>query len=305
MAKTPIQKISQLLDNCLYIKRDDLVPFSFGGNKARKAIYFFEEILNGGFDTVVTYGSSSSNHCRVIANSCAKYGLKCLIISPEENYCETYNSKLVQKFGAEIIKAPLDEISQTIDATMKKLSENSNPYFIQGGGHGNLGTKAYVDAYAEICDYEKENKIYFDYIFHASGTGTTQAGLVCGATLKNDYNRKIVGISIARKNPHGKQIVEQSVEEYLKSVNYNGAKADVIFDDSYICGGYGNYNEQILNCIDEVMALEGTPLNRTYSGKAFWGMQEYIKKENITNKNILFINTGGSPLFFDDLGDKK
>ena len=299
---TEIHKIStKFLDNCFFVKRDDLLPFSFGGNKARKAIYFFEEILNGGFDTVVTYGSSSSNHCRVVANACAKYELNCYIISPEENYNETFNSLLVKKFGAKIIKAPLVKIASTIDEVMNKLSKDCRPYFIEGGGHGNLGTKAYVDAYKEICNYEKENNIYFDYIFHASGTGTTQAGLVCGAALEKDTNRKIVGISIARKNPRGKQVVRKSVEDFLKSVNYSGDMPDVIFDDSYICGGYGEYNEQIINCIDSVMASEGIPLNRTYSGKAFWGMKEYLRKENVTNKNILFINTGGTPLFFDCL----
>lgn len=305
MHNTPICKTSLFTDNSLYIKRDDLLPFSFGGNKARKASYFFEEILNGGFDTVVTYGSSSSNHCRVVANACAKYKLKCYIISPEENYSETFNSLLVKKFGAEIIKAPLDKISETIDEFMNELSKKGKPYFIAGGGHGNLGAKAYVDAYKEICNYEKENNIYFDYIFHASGTGTTQAGLICGAVLEKDTDRKIVGISIARKNPRGKQVVEQSVVDYLKSVGYNSDMPNVIFDDSYICGGYGEYNEQIVKCIDNIMAKEGIPLNKTYSGKAFWGMTEYIKKNNITDKNILFINTGGVPLFFDDLGDLK
>ena len=39
--------------NNIYIKRDDLFPFSFGGNKARKAVNFFKEIDNGDFDTVV------------------------------------------------------------------------------------------------------------------------------------------------------------------------------------------------------------------------------------------------------------
>ena len=36
--------------NNIYIKRDDLFPFSFGGNKARKAVNFFKEIDNGDFD---------------------------------------------------------------------------------------------------------------------------------------------------------------------------------------------------------------------------------------------------------------
>lgn len=30
--------------NNIYIKRDDLFPFSFGGNKARKAVNFFKRL---------------------------------------------------------------------------------------------------------------------------------------------------------------------------------------------------------------------------------------------------------------------
>ena len=36
---SPIQKLS---DN-IWIKREDLIPFSFGGNKARKAEMFFKD----------------------------------------------------------------------------------------------------------------------------------------------------------------------------------------------------------------------------------------------------------------------
>lgn len=289
-------------NNNIYIKRDDLLPFSFGGNKARKALFFFDEILSGDFDTVVTYGSSSSNHCRVVANACAKYGLKCFIVSPEENYTETFNSLLVKKFGAEIIKAPLDKISTTIDETMNRLKTFCKPYFIQGGGHGNIGTHAYVCAYNEILEFEKQNGIYFDYVFLASGTGTTQAGLVCGAILNADDKRKIVGISIAREKVRGGQVVEQSVKDYLESVDFKGSMPEIHFDDSFICGGYGKYNQKIVDCIDNVMLKDGIPLNRTYSGKAFWGMTEYIEKNSVKDKNILFINTGSSPLFFDDMG---
>ncbi len=44
---------------------------------------------------------------------------------------------------------------------------------------------------------------------------------------------------------------------------------------------------------------EGIPLDTTYTGKAFWGgMKEYIKKNKVAGENILFIHTGGTPLFF-------
>lgn len=282
-----------------------MIPFSFGGNKARKAVYFFNEIISGGFDTVVTYGSSSSNHCRIIANMAASKNLNCIIISPEENYTETFNSILIKQFGAKIIKAPLENISETIDSVLNELSKKCKPYFIQGGGHGNLGTQAYIDAYSEIFEFEKQHDVHFDYIFHASGTGTTQAGLVCGAALKNDFSKKIIGISIARRNPRGKQVVEQSVKDYFDSIEYTGTVPIVIFDDSYVCGGYGNFNSHIEECIRKTMIQYGIPLNKTYTGKAFWGMEDYIQKHGITNCNILFIHTGGVPLFFDDSEEFK
>lgn len=298
---TIIQPIDSIANNSIFVKRDDLLPFSFGGNKARKAQYFFNEILQGDYDTVVTYGSSSSNHCRVVANMACKYGLACFIVSPEEEYQYTFNTVLVKEFGAKIVKAPLNKISQTIDTLMKDLSVNTKPYFIAGGGHGNLGTKAYHDAYNEICDWENENGIYFDYIFHASGTGTTQAGLVCGAALKDDNKRQIVGISIARQNPRGKDVVTESVNDYLKSIGFKGKIPKINFTDAYICGGYGKHTPEIKDTIHQMLCKNGIPLNATYTGKAFWGMARFIKENKIENKNILFINTGSVPLFFDDI----
>ncbi len=232
---------------------------------------------------------------------CAKYGLACYIVSPEEDYCSTINSKLIEMFNAKIIKASLNIISSTIDSLMDNLSREHNPYFIPGGGHGNIGTDAYVQAYNEICEYEERSGIKFDYIFLASGTGTTQAGLVCGNALKGT-TKKIVGISIARSTERGSKIVAESVKEYFCSNGIDVKPPEIIFDDSYACGGYGKYSPQIDDCIRKVMKEEGIPLNRTYTGKAFWGMTEYLKNNNIFDKNILFLHTGGAPLFFDDLG---
>lgn len=292
-------------ENEIFIKRDDLFPCCFGGNKARKAIKFFEYLIKNDYKIVATYGSSSSNHCRVVANLACKHGMDCYIVSPEEKYEETNNSRLVNLFGARIIKAPLNKISETIDKLMEELNKGNKAYFIQGGGHGNFGTEAYVEAYNEILQYEKENDIRFDYIFHASGTGTTQAGLICGAYLNGDNGEKIVGISIARPNPRGKIVVEESVREYLKSVVGDFSMPSVIFDDSYICGGYGEYNEEILATIKDILLNEGIPLDTTYTGKAFCGMKKYLEKNKITGKKILFIHTGGTPLFFDDLKEIK
>jgi len=299
---TPLYEMKIDSQNKYFIKRDDLIPISFGGNKARKAILFFKDIERTNSDCIVTYGSSSSNHCRIIANIAASRKFPCYIISPLETNRPTYNSKMIELFGAKIIRCHVSEVKETIDRVMLELkSQGYKPYFIQGGGHGNIGTQAYVDAYEEIKDYERIKGIHFDYIFHASGTGTTQAGLICGKILNND-NKKIIGISIARKNPYGGQVVLNSVNNYLESIYQKSICIDDIdFVDDYVIDGYGTYNTEIIHTIKEILMNEGISLDTTYTGKAFWGMKQYVKKNGITGKNILFIHTGGTPLFFDDL----
>lgn len=297
-----IQDLGEYRDNHLYMKREDFLPYSFGGNKARKAELFFEAIDSGGYDCVVTYGSSSSNHCRVVSNLCAGRGLPCVVITPQEASKKTYNSLMMDLFGAETITIPVEEVHDTIEETIGNLkAQGRRPYFIAGGGHGNIGTEAYVQCYQEILDYESTYHIHFDYIFFASGTGTTQAGLVCGQLMAGDA-REIIGISIARPNPRGREVVLDSIRSYLKGMaSEEEVQKKTHFVDDYAVG-YGTANEQVLETIKNVMCKYGIPLDKTYTGKAFWGMQDYINKKDIKGKKILFLHTGGTPLFFDTLG---
>lgn len=302
MIKSPIQYIGTEQENRLYIKRDDLIPYSFGGNKARKAFLFFEEIDKGDYDCVVTYGSSHSNHCRIIANMAAARKIPCYLIGPEEVSDTTFNSKFMKLFGAEIITVPVEQVHDTIESKLQELKRKGyNPYFIPGGGHGNIGTEAYVQCYEEIRSYEQEYSVYFDYIFFASGTGTTHAGLVC-AQIKHKDDRKIVGISIARKNPRGRNVVIDSIKEYMPNIENSEIQEKTIFIDEYTGEGYGKDNTEITETIKEMMIRYGIPMDSTYTGKAFLGMKKYIEKEKIKDKKVLFIHTGGTPLFFDDLG---
>lgn len=303
MRPTQIQYLSEYNGNHLWIKREDLIPYSFGGNKARKAILVFEKIDEEQYNCVVTYGSSHSNHCRIVANMAAARGMKCYIIGPSEVSDITFNSRFMELFGAELITVPVEQVHDTIEDKLRQLCEDGyDPYFIPGGGHGNIGTEAYVQCYNEICTYEQENSIHFDYIFFASGTGTTHAGLVCGQLLHKD-DREIIGISIARQNPRGRDVVLDSIREYLGDTEIFEEKIQrrTIFVDDYIGSGYGQDNEAVIATIKDIMIRYGIPLDSTYTGKAFYGMKQYLADHKTQGKNILFIHTGGTPLFFDDL----
>lgn len=305
--ETPIVKLSgEYSDNSIFVKRDDLLPFCFGGNKVRKAAEFYKEIKDSQADVVVTYGSNSSNHCRIIANMAKMMGLECHVISPEGNGKILFNTQMVTDFGASIEVCPVQSVSETIEKSLRAYSEKGKkPYFIEGGGHGKPGTNAYVKCYQEILKQEEQLGRKFDYIFHASGTGATQAGLVCGKLLQiiegEEDNHAIVGISIARTSQRGGDVVKKSVEEYFADDFRPEFLREVTFDDSYRCGGYGIFTTEVENVINDVMSGDGIPMDTTYVGKAFYGMLEYLKANKICGKEVLFIHTGGTPLFFDYL----
>ena len=196
-------------------------------------------------------------------------------------------------------------ISKTIANKVEELkASGKKPYFIEGGGHGNIGTEAYAQCYEEIIEYEKVEGAHFDYIFFASGTGTTQAGLVCGQLLNKD-ERQIIGISIARKNPGGHDVVIQSIRDYMgEKVDEEAIMDATVFVDDYT-SGYGKDDKRVNKTIETVLKNYGIPLDAVYTGKAFMGMSEYIERQKIKGKNILFIHTGGTPLFFDVLRDRE
>lgn len=293
--------------NKFHMKRDDLLPFSFGGNKVRIAEKYFEDMKRKKCDCIITYGSNQSNLCRVIANMANRQNVDCYVISSTdgEEKKDSNNSILVSLSKADIINCSKNNVSNTIEELIKRLKKlGRNPYYIYGDiyGKGNevVPIYAYLEAYEEIRNYEKTNHVVFDYIFHASGTGTTQSGLISGM-LKHKDVKKIVGISISRLAEYQRKVIFDNIVSF-KNINDENLIFDAInFEDKYICGGYGKYNNEIVNIVKQVLLCDGIPLDLTYTGKAFWGMSEYIKENNIKDKNILFIHTGGLPIFFNNL----
>ncbi|MCQ4701351.1 pyridoxal-phosphate dependent enzyme [[Ruminococcus] gnavus] len=309
--KSPIQKSKiNYEDNQLYFLREDLIPFSFGGNKVRIAEKFIVDMKKQGKDCIVAYGNSRSNLCRVLSNMCCAGNIPCFVISPfdeDGTSVITNNKRMVNLFGAEIIECEKENVTDTVQKTLNMcVDKGYAPYYIYGNEYGTgneaIPVEAYVKVIKHIKEYEEQWKKEFDYIFHASSTGMTQAGLISGSLIHKMTN-KIIGISTARVKEQEIDVLNKYINEYMKSLGKEAKNyyEKIFFEDSWICGGYGKYNNSILTVIKEVLKKDGINLDPTYTGKAFWGMLEYLKRENIRKKNILFIHTGGAPLFFDCL----
>lgn len=299
--------------NRIHIMREDLLPFSMGGNKVRIADEFFQDMEAKGCDTMLAYGSASSNLCRVIANRCFQKSIPCYIIcsGKEEDggVTQTANSRLMRMLNAKMVYCDSSSIARTVEHTMGEIEASGHkPYYIYGNkwGTGNEGVSAgaYAKAYPQIKAYEREAGIRFDYIFHASGTGATQAGLVCGHLLEGD-SVQVMGILISsREYARAVRVIKEGMQDYFCRIGKEYKETyenEIHLLADYTKGGYGIYDGDILQCIREEFGANSLTLDPVYTGKAFWGMKKYIRQENLRGKHILFIHTGGTPLFYDCL----
>lgn len=311
---TQIQRIRYENDreNELYMMRDDLLPFSMGGNKVRIAQAFFEDMQQKGCDSMIIYGSRHSNLCRVLSNLCFSRGVECTMIcshEEQEDGAATNNTHLIDWTRTRIVHCEKTAIADSVERVMEELcARGRRPYYIYGDkyGCGNEGTaaSAYAKAYSEILQFERECGRPFDYIFCPSGTGATQSGLICGHLLAQD-KKKIIGIMISsRETDRAFSVIAGGIRDYFAKLGQHlpeQFEKEILLLGGYRAGGYGVYDDAIRSCIRTEYIENGIPLDPVYTGKAFWGMKEYIREQKITGSRILFLHTGGAPLFYDFL----
>jgi D-cysteine desulfhydrase len=184
-------------------------------------------------------------------------------------------------------------IKQKMDEVMNSyIDQGFIPYYIYGGGHTFEGGKAYIDAVGLLKDYCNANKWYPDYIFLASGTGSTQSGILAGLD-KIYWDTKVIGISVGRNSDRAVEIVDGFYKKLCNYYEINCQLKDTTVLDDYLCGGYGKYNDEIKTLSMNSLSTFGFTLDTCYSGKAFYGMQDYIRKNKLQTKKILFWHTGG------------
>jgi len=189
------------------------------------------------------------------------------------------------------------KINELINFYKKK---GNNPYFIEGGGHNELGTIGYIFAIKELKkQFDKINTIP-NFIILSTGTGTTQAGLILGAKIFN-YKINIICISVARKKERCiKEISEIIVktENFLNIFNKDDSKNYPIFIyDNYIGNGYGWPSKDSIEAAKILLKNEGLLVDPVYNSKAIAGMLDLILKKKLYG-NIIYLNTGGVPLLF-------
>lgn len=304
---TPLEKANKLSEELgieLYIKRDDVMELALGGNKVRKLEFILGDALSKGCDVLITCGAFHSNHARLTAAAARKAGLDVYLVLTPPGTPELQGNVLLDKLlGAKIVYAKdYEEADKIMEELANELKEKGkNPYIIPGGGASPHGVLGYAVASLEIMQQLYSLGKKPKYIIHATGTGTTQAGLVLGMKLIGADDVEVIGISISKKKNEAKERVYKLINETLKLLNVNIEirLEDIVIFDDYIFGEYAAITKEVVETMKLVARKEGLILDPVYTAKAMYGLIDLVKKGYIErNSTVVFIHTGGTPIPF-------
>ena len=177
----------------LLVKRDDTIPFGFGGNKIRKLPYVLAEAVASGADTIITCGGVQSNHAR--ATTAAAVRLACgRCWSPTAPRGPSHRQRAAHRLmGAEIHYVASREKRAPRDGGARRRTSARRA----GGRTSSRSALPRRSARSGSCRRSASCSTRSrrpDVIVHACSSGGTQAGLAAGLCPAWGGTR-VIGIS--------------------------------------------------------------------------------------------------------------
>jgi D-cysteine desulfhydrase family pyridoxal phosphate-dependent enzyme len=293
----PLERLSAALGGGvrLVVKRDDAIPFGFGGNKVRKLAFVGARAMADGADTLITAGGVQSNHARATAAAAAKFGMHAILVAngaPPEK--PSANALLDRLLGAEVVHvATREERTPKMSELADRLgADGRRPFVIPIGASTPLGALGFVLAIAELIDQLPAP----DAIVHSSSSGGTQAGLVAGCRLLG-LTTRVIGISADAASASLQSDVAAIVDgiaELLPVGRALESGTPIEVDDSFVGAGYGIPTEESTEAIELSARTEALFLDPTYTAKAMAGLIAYVRDRRFTrDQTVVFWHTGG------------
>lgn len=298
---TPIDEALRLRDAIgmgarLLIKRDDALPFGFGGNKVRKLTLVAAEARELGCDALITCGGVQSNHCRATAATAAKLGMACHIVANGEPPSRlTGNALLDHLLGAQVtyVAGRQDRNPAMQELARRLEGEGRRPYIIPLGASTPLGALGLALGIGELV----HQGTVPDVIVHATSSGGTQAGLVAGCALFGLHTR-VIGISADDPVDEIGALVTnicQGAEELL-GLSHGALNARERFeaDASFVGEGYGIPTDASREAQELGARTEALFTDHWYTAKALAGLIAYGRSGRFRDgETVMFWHTGG------------
>ncbi|WP_092781017.1 1-aminocyclopropane-1-carboxylate deaminase [Actinokineospora terrae] len=303
----PLDRLTAHLGGArIWAKREDCNSgLAFGGNKVRKLEYLAAEAVATGCDTLVSIGGVQSNHTRSVAAVAAYLGLKCVLVQeswvdwPDSVYDKVGNVQLSRLLGATSrfveagfgigIKESYQQVLTEVDLSGGK------PYPIPAGASDHpLGGLGFARWAAELLEQERAAGVRFDTVVVASGTGSTQAGMVAGFAALGE-RRRVIGVDITAK-PVETLAAVQRIAHRTAALLDTEITDEVILDERYHAGTYGIPDEETLSAMRLAARTEALITDPVYEGKSMAALIDLVGTGEIPRTDtVLFAHLGGQP----------
>ena len=288
----------------VWIKRDDMLGLTPGGNKTRKLEFLMGDALAKGADTLITCGAPQSNHCRITLAAAVKEGLKCRFVI-EERIPNSYdpnasgNNFIFRLLGVDAITvvpggSNMAEAMEKVAAQAR--SEGRKPYIIPGGGSNAIGGLGYVACAQELQQQLFEMGQPMDYVVVGSGSSGTHGGLVAGF-LGNNIQIPWGGVGVSRDPSDQNPLVlkeAQAIMDLLQTGIRVPPEAVVSYGDWWR-PKYSVPNPAMVEAVQMLARTEAILLDPVYTGKIMAGLIGLSRKGFFkADDNVLFLHTGGA-----------
>ncbi len=297
----------------LFVKRDDQTGLALGGNKARKLDFILADAVAKGSDSVVTWAGVQSNWARMTAAGSRRLGMDPILVlqrRKDQAIAPADGNLLLDRIlGADvrIIGPDEDRQAKVAEIAAAERAAGRNPYVVSVGGSLTgggmelpLGSVAYANGFRELLGQAREAGVTITHVVHASGSGSTQSGLVVGAKMLAPDVR-VIGISTGGSKAAGEANVLAIARETVEAMELDVeiGPADVVVHDEYVGEGYGVLNQGVVEAIAQTARTEGILLDPVYTGKAMTGLFDLVQRGQFSETDVVvFLHTGGSPALF-------
>jgi 1-aminocyclopropane-1-carboxylate deaminase/D-cysteine desulfhydrase-like pyridoxal-dependent ACC family enzyme len=288
----------------VWVKREDLLPLAFGGNKLRNLEFLLGAALVEGADTLVTSGRRWSNHCRLTAAAGARAGLDVhLVLSGPPLDAPGANQRLDAMLGATVHVAETDQRSDREALVQRVMADlqtaGKRPSLIGIGGSGPIGAAGQVLAGMEAIGQARAASVGPAAIVLPSATGGTHAGLLAGARIAGSRAR-VVGVAVAAPAAELRPAIEDLLAglEPLTGVTVDPAKIEL--SDEERGPGYGIRTADADAAAHLLARTEGIFVDPVYTAKALAGLAARARDGTLDGP-VVFWHAGGTPALFEAL----
>ena len=301
----PLPHLSARLGLGISIKRDDLTDLVFGGDKPRKLEYEVAQALACGADTLVTCGSSQSNHARLTTAAARRVGMQCAVVLSRDRY-QTFQGNLLTVYlmGAQVHLVESSDHwnleQQALDLCETLRSQGRTPHYIPVSGTTPHSCLGYVRCGLEIAGQITDQGLHLDAIYAPFGTGGIFTGLLL-ALREKGITCPLIGISVNQK----REQCDESLERWWAALcrllerDPHRPRLPIEIYDEYIGREYGDPTEASLDAIQLMAQTEGILLDPVYSGKMTSGfLAHYAAGRWSSGSQVLLLHSGGTPALF-------